>query len=1710
MLRLLSVEPDGKANGLLEAGDILLSINDVHCRSRAEAIQLVKSAFNTLTLTVWRTSTSSNSPCSAPNEGMFSVVVVGGSVESSASSPSPSFLKKAQEIKDKERNKEKDSKENIPAPIEEETTKRNSIEVQVRSPSSRSRVRPRSWHPVGGDGDTAKLTLSPLDDSSFNELSSPTARTQGTAQDSPFTSPTRTLAELKESAAEAENTPSNNNVNKSNNSKTLNTYHSAYNLSDYPEEAQSSANFTNKDSDVMKGTNRRSYGGMPTRTMHTAYSTPNLDKEEADRSRLSMYNALNTRSGYKFLPTKQQQQGPWESSVGSWDTRPFEASPQYGGFQDSPPRQISHSIQCTRGPNYRRSNNDYENFYRTEYHIDVDHSRHPEPQEQPPEIPPPPREEDLVDSSSQQQSPPMPPVRDASSLKYFKASHNMDSSLQQWTAPSVSSPVEGKPPESPGYVSAPRTNNAWSEQTGTTNNNDFSKRSRGVLSRSYDSTLNPSFSDVNNRLSHERGYEDVVKSPQELEMRAGNVHRATVAKVHTVEEDRKLNSTFPMDSKSSNSMEIQTDYSEYQSSSTYPGGRMGRGYEDEDYSAPSSQRDVIVKQNGETQTEPQEERKSFSDLVARFEGQKGGSRGSGSMEARRTVVKSASTSTIGSQRSQQVNSPLNESDSYTYIVRNKPYYNTSTQTDDLDTPVTERQLQQPHTPSVNNKMSSSKSESSIKKHAEVQVDTDFTGVYHAQPVMSSSGTQVDPESPTLKTTQATTSTHTTAPAGTSGHGAIYHENEPYRRIQAWMQHAENHKLSDVSSGYKSDDGASRLAKSMTDIADEDHYEDKHDDHIPSQEEDQVNSDSTLVNSKVEADEPKSSDNDNETQVIPYHSYSDSTAPMLRKLSAEMYKQQIKEQQQYDQLQQEQAQQQEEEIKQQEQEKLLEEQQQDTLKYFQQPPADVTAAQVQEQKLQEEPNVQGNENQFDNWQNVDMKESENNYEEDNAKEVSDTPTQQHTQQSTNNSDMETTPVAPKRKKREERLRMKQEKLKQEQEHNSLNQSLQQLSKNQNNPQSQQQQQHLESPSYHMHRSHDTENNYNRGRHSLGETPRDKERDSPVSPTRKTSVMKAYGIYEDSYENNPDSRPVSEQQRRSSQGDQRSHGDARSHGDSRSHGESRSHSDRKSYGDSRSHGERRSHGEPKQLSTLPEESSRSNQKGDSSQYRERGIDVHPQRDIPPEQDRRRRPYQAGYYDQDHGRHAYENVYQGQQPERHAQSRASHHHHHSHSKSMQHPHRTDPQDSHLNATFPVSHGRSHSASSLQPGPASLPSPQQSYPSQYEPKPLGQIAEVNESRGSEEFDRDHWKNHLDRMAKDLSKVPHERYRLKRTTSEQIRPIKEREKGGSVDSQKSTDSERERQNSDPNREPMRVSRGSDPTKESPREGSKIKRRESDRYDVSRKQRYMDIAEEKSSREKRYSEGSDSLRRPTNPKRRPMSGSVYIGGQQDPNRVRMSDPDQKVQVQQALLNFYEMKTGKRMDISSGSSSISEENPLNFTRDRYGTLPPGWKDRTPSPGKRREHSEYDPLSKSMPVPRESPGQQRPQERPSSQRRTRSGEDPRQYRYERDMQQQQMRPDMLSPSSTSSATQQQQYRRQDSAERGDERGSRRSTSSSTASSHDRSSRSGERPGSLSLPGPEEKYPPRMAPLMPQVTRPRFRRQVFKFLLIYPLTECLYYIY
>lgn len=54
MLPLLKVDMDGKSEGLLQMGDYILAVNGMAPESLSEGEQLVKDAFRTLTLTVWR------------------------------------------------------------------------------------------------------------------------------------------------------------------------------------------------------------------------------------------------------------------------------------------------------------------------------------------------------------------------------------------------------------------------------------------------------------------------------------------------------------------------------------------------------------------------------------------------------------------------------------------------------------------------------------------------------------------------------------------------------------------------------------------------------------------------------------------------------------------------------------------------------------------------------------------------------------------------------------------------------------------------------------------------------------------------------------------------------------------------------------------------------------------------------------------------------------------------------------------------------------------------------------------------------------------------------------------------------------------------------------------------------------------------------------------------------------------------------------------------------------------------------------------------------------------------------------------------------------------------------------------------------------------------------------------------------------------------
>lgn len=54
LLVLLQVDPEGKGHGHLKADDYILAVNGMAPESLSEGEQLIKDAFRTLTLTVWR------------------------------------------------------------------------------------------------------------------------------------------------------------------------------------------------------------------------------------------------------------------------------------------------------------------------------------------------------------------------------------------------------------------------------------------------------------------------------------------------------------------------------------------------------------------------------------------------------------------------------------------------------------------------------------------------------------------------------------------------------------------------------------------------------------------------------------------------------------------------------------------------------------------------------------------------------------------------------------------------------------------------------------------------------------------------------------------------------------------------------------------------------------------------------------------------------------------------------------------------------------------------------------------------------------------------------------------------------------------------------------------------------------------------------------------------------------------------------------------------------------------------------------------------------------------------------------------------------------------------------------------------------------------------------------------------------------------------
>ncbi len=183
---------------------------------------------------------------------------------------------------------------------------------------------------------------------------------------------------------------------------------------------------------------------------------------------------------------------------------------------------------------------------------------------------------------------------------------------------------------------------------------------------------------------------------------------------------------------------------------------------------------------------------------------------------------------------------------------------------------------------------------------------------------------------------------------------------------------------------------------------------------------------------------------------------------------------------------------------------------------------------------------------------------------------------------------------------------------------------------------------------------------------------------------------------------------------------------------------------------------------------------------------------------------------------------------------------------------------------------------------------------------------------------------------------------KLKRTSSEQIRPMKERqrEKATAEGKHKISDpkvQEKRHKTSDPTQfdSPHVRHRSSDPSMDVLRPHS-TSRRSSDHEN----QRLSTI-----------SIGSDIVFQGTNYDLEPRAPSAAMSTSSsslsEETRQRLSDPELKKLQQKAVLNFYEKKTGKRLSTSSMESGLSDK---TTPKERYGSTSPGWRERSPSPQK----------------------------------------------------------------------------------------------------------------------------------------------------------------
>ncbi|XP_064608843.1 uncharacterized protein LOC135473007 [Liolophura sinensis] len=531
-LRVAEIEPGGRAavNGSLQVGDCITSVNDVQCGTITEAVQLIQSAFRTLTLGGFR-----------------------GNVEPTTPLKSPEYLRQAREaqVREKPLAPQDDS-----IMYRESKHSLQSGQMKMKARQKPSRGESFCIGSVGKSslGGASRSSLSPLHSRNYENLQSQ-SRVDGSPSDN-LTKQGQPFSQLAYKHASQED-----------------LLERGRRVRELTDALPNSIGGRSGPLSPAKSTPALSQAAMedvvshrhysPSKpSFHSAKSSPNIH-QELDVTGLGEPPKLVRPSAYaeKHLNLKRPglrdpHRSVWEGDkVRSTVTR--QSSPRDKYRPNSPPQSQPYpSSQGSSVQTYHPDTSfqpivDKENYGRPSSQHRVDYSKHDyhnvdyhglsagyEPSdsgtsdselEDPPAIPPPPPPESLLNPALYPPcSPPAPPVRDSATIKFCKVNQSHEK-YPSWpvTAPSIRGTTD---------PSQPITSRAesWSDHTNTSS--EFPRKQRMAYGP-FQPNLRP-LTEKNSPLAERKTEEGKSRNASDPGLKSDVMYHASVAKISDIGEER--------------------------------------------------------------------------------------------------------------------------------------------------------------------------------------------------------------------------------------------------------------------------------------------------------------------------------------------------------------------------------------------------------------------------------------------------------------------------------------------------------------------------------------------------------------------------------------------------------------------------------------------------------------------------------------------------------------------------------------------------------------------------------------------------------------------------------------------------------------------------------------------------------------------------------------------------------------------------------------------------------------------------------------------------------------------------------------------------------------------------------------------------------------------------------------------------------------------